>query len=444
MEGRPCSVDVMKIELPGDLGELADLGLTQAEGKRLLARVQQEVVAAQSRIHAARRPACRACATVCQVKDYRPHQIATLFGQVTVRLPRFRCAGCGGAEAGVSWPAHCRSTPELDQVRAHLCAFMPYRVAAGVLRHLLPVDAGIDPETLRARTLKVGEALRDTDPAEPADPAAAIMLSLDSTFIRCCKDGQRHLEVRLGNVETPDGARQVFAAVARTDTAIETLIRRGLTAVGHTDKTHLTASTDGCSGLRSILVDAGVTEPPFLDWFHIAMRLQHAEKTAGNLPIDTPERENAKAVIVEQIERLHWQIWNGKTKDAQMTVDRIIKVMPAFQGESGGRRRDPSSRRLWTALREIDRYLSSQSAWLVNYAERHRAGLRVSTALTEGAANFVVNRRMNKSQQMRWSRRGADLLLQVRCAVLNGKLGSGFGQLFEAEGNPATDLPMAA
>jgi hypothetical protein len=54
---------------------------------------------------------------------------------------------------------------------------------------------------------------------------------------------------------------------------------------------------------------------------------------------------------------------------------------------------------------------------LVNYAERHRAGLRVGTSITEGTANFLVNRRMNKSQQMRWSRRGADLLLQVRCAT---------------------------
>ena len=105
---------------------------------------------------------------------------------------------------------------------------------------------------------------------------------------------------------------------------------------------------------------------------------------------------------------------------------------------------DPSSRRLWTALREIDRYLTSQSAWLVNYAERHRAGLRVGTSITEGTANFLVNRRMNKSQQMRWSRRGADLLLQVRCAALNGKLGSAFGQLFEAEVDPITDMGMAA
>src|SRR5687767_1143676 len=77
----------------------------------------------------------------------------------------------------------------------------------------------------------------------------------------------------------------------------------------------------------------------------------------------------------------------------------------------------------------IDRYLTSQSVWLVNYAERHRTGLRVGTSLTEGTANFLVNRRMNKSQQMRWSRRGADLRLQ--CAGFNGKLGPSFGQLFQ-------------
>ena len=54
-------------------------------------------------------------------------------------------------------------------------------------------------------------------------------------------------------------------------------------------------------------------------------------------------------------------------------------------------------------------------------------------------ANFLVNRRMNKSQQMRWSRDGADLLLQVRCAVYNGTLGAGFGHRFDriAKADPA-------
>ena len=92
-------------------------------------------------------------------------------------------------------------------------------------------------------------------------------------------------------------------------------------------------------------------------------------------------------------------------------------------------------------MHALDGYLTGQSDWLVNYAERYRAGLRVGTAITEGTANFLVNRRMNKSQQMRWSRRGADLLLQVRSAVYNGTLGSGFGQRFQPANDP---LPQAA
>src|SRR3954451_18061593 len=135
-DGSGRRVDVMTIDCPGDLSDIAGLGLTLAQGKRLVALVQQEIVTAQSRDHAVRRPDCRTCTIPCQVKDYRPHQIATLFGQVVLRLPRFHCAGCGEAEAGHAWPAHRRSTPELGQVRAQFAALMPYRVAAGVLEHL--------------------------------------------------------------------------------------------------------------------------------------------------------------------------------------------------------------------------------------------------------------------------------------------------------------------
>jgi hypothetical protein len=95
-------------------------------------------------------------------------------------------------------------------------------------------------------------------------------------------------------------------------------------------------------------------------------------------------------------------------------------------------------------LQVLNDYLTSQSDWLINYAERHRAGLRVGTALTEGTANFLVNRRMNKSQQMRWTRRGADRLLQVRCAVYNGTLGTGFGQRFQAANDPHLTAAIAA
>jgi hypothetical protein len=185
-----------------------------------------------------------------------------------VRLPRFRCSSCGRVEVGTRWPAHCRSTPELDQLQAHLSALLTYRVATGVLAHLLPVAAGTSHETFRGHTPKLGEALRDAavvTPAVAAAPASAIAISLDSTYIRSCHEGELHLEVRVGNAERHEGGRQVFGAVANAGTDIVALIRRTLGTLGRTGDTELTAFTDGCSGLRSILAAAGVASLPILD-----------------------------------------------------------------------------------------------------------------------------------------------------------------------------------
>jgi hypothetical protein len=135
-EGEGPATDVMEITRLGDLADIANLGLTLAETKRLLAGLQQEIVATQVRDHAAQRLACSRCGRACQVKDYQDHAVATLFGQVTVRLPRFRCAACGGSETGIAWPPHCRSTPELDRLQAHLSAVTTYRTAADLLAAL--------------------------------------------------------------------------------------------------------------------------------------------------------------------------------------------------------------------------------------------------------------------------------------------------------------------
>src|SRR3954452_6805392 len=199
-DGQARSFDVMPISRPGGLGEIANLGLTLTEAKLLLAQVQQQVVAMQAHDHAMFRPDCQSCGERYHAKGWRPHRIATLFGEVRVELPRLACAGCGCGESGLRWPSHCRSTPELNQLQARLSALMPYRVAADLLQHLLPIDAGKSPETLRSHTLRVGKQLVDEAAEKPPAAAAAITISLDSTFIRSCEGGERHLAVCLGNV----------------------------------------------------------------------------------------------------------------------------------------------------------------------------------------------------------------------------------------------------
>src|SRR3982750_304635 len=115
---------------------------------------------------------------------------------------------------------------------------------------MFPVDAGQDPETLRRHTFKIAKTLSMTSvAAAPVSvDAKAIVVTLDSTFIRSCEAGQRHLEVRIGNVETATGGRQAFGAVAKTDTDLVALIRGNLDAVGRTKNTVLTAFTDGRPG----------------------------------------------------------------------------------------------------------------------------------------------------------------------------------------------------
>jgi hypothetical protein len=243
-----AGVDAMEISRRDGASNIADLGLTLSEAKQLLARVQQAIVAAQVGDLAARWPECSSCSGRCHVNGRRCHLLATPFGKVTAQLPRFRCVSCGHIERCVTWTSHCRSTPELDRLRAHLSALMPFRVAADVLTHLLPADAGMSPEALRAHTLKIGEQRCDIPTDQPVAAAMSITVTTDSTFIRSCEEGIRHLEVRVGNVETSDGGRQVFGAVAGSDTDIAVQIHRSLEAVGRTAATKVTAFTDGRLG----------------------------------------------------------------------------------------------------------------------------------------------------------------------------------------------------
>lgn len=100
-EARSRSADLMEICRPEGLREIAGLGVSLPEAKRLLTNLQRAVVARQADQPWRLRPDCRSCSGRCQVKDWRPHSIATLFGEVTVRLPRFRCAARHRAKMGI-------------------------------------------------------------------------------------------------------------------------------------------------------------------------------------------------------------------------------------------------------------------------------------------------------------------------------------------------------
>lgn len=69
-------------------------------------------------------------------------------------------------------------------------------------------------------------------------------------------------------------------------------------------------------------------------------------------------------------------------------------------------------------------------ASIPNYGERYRYGEAISSAFVESTVNEVISRRMAKKQQMRWTKKGAHLLLQVRVKTLNNELRKCFCKWF--------------
>ena len=76
--------------------------------------------------------------------------------------------------------------------------------------------------------------------------------------------------------------------------------------------------------------------------------------------------------------------------------------------------------------KKLRRYLRNNADSLPNYGKRYRAGERIATSFVESAVNQLIDKRMSKSQQMRWSHAGAHLLLQVRAEVVDGCLSDNF------------------
>ena len=71
---------------------------------------------------------------------------------------------------------------------------------------------------------------------------------------------------------------------------------------------------------------------------------------------------------------------------------------------------------------ELETYVCGQSDIIIDYATARRRKEPISTAVTESTVQWLVHRRMNAQQQMRWSPRGAHLMLKMRTAVVNGML----------------------
>ncbi len=69
---------------------------------------------------------------------------------------------------------------------------------------------------------------------------------------------------------------------------------------------------------------------------------------------------------------------------------------------------------------------------------------QISPAFAESTVNEVISKRMKKKQQMRWTKKGAHLLLQVRIKTLNGELKETFKRWYPKMVSPKMEMKVAS
>ena len=101
----------------------------------------------------------------------------------------------------------------------------------------------------------------------------------------------------------------------------------------------------------------------------------------------------------------------------------------------------PASRKLAKSVAEFQTYITANESFIPNYGDRYRYREVISTAFVESTVNQMISKRLVKQQQMRWTKKRADLLLQVRAQVLNEDLRATFERWYPAM--TSTDVSQA-
>src|SRR4051794_13304110 len=335
--------------------------------------------------------------------------------------------------------------PELAYVTAKFAALAPFGKVAALLSELLPISGAQNAGTVRNRMLRVGQEvvpLRPTKNAElPAAPAASpVVVGLDGGYVRSRHRPERHFEVVAGKVIDAQGAQHRFAFARNGQATASEAFRQALAAAGVGADTPATVLCDGDAGLWRLQREALPGATIVLDWWHAAVRFEHALQAARGLSVGTADAHlvrDATAVL----ERAKWCLWHGRWTGCRRklaSLRRWTRRKPVREVAGIGR--------LQRHVTDLLGYLERNRDALVPYAARRRRGEPISTAFVESAVNEIVAKRMNKAQQMRWNRAAVQPFLDVRTAVLNGTLEDAFRQRYPGF-RPANDdqaLPEAA
>lgn len=429
---------------------LASVGLTLAESKELLQRIQQKMIGQQITTHLQLHQPVG-----LRKKGRYPLQLKTLFGNVTVDSPRYYLPATEAGPKTFSplqhlFPQHV--TPELLYLETKWASLIPYQKTADLLHDVLPLGAKLSGTTIQQHLHAVVEAQEQLLPQEVAPfhgvcqlerealpcPARPLVVGLDGGYVRHWhKKGC--FEVIAGKSIPAEGGAKCFGFVQEVDAKPRRRVFEVLRAQGLQANQSVEFFTDGAAVLRSLTSYLSAESTHILDWFHLTMRLTVLQQYAlGFAQVDAA---GGKA-FQDRLHSIKWHLWHG---NAERALDKILDLddlLAVHQDDTLMARKYSKLKPLTRLIADFHTYVEQNSGFIVDYSERQRYGERVSTGFVESAVNQVLAKRMVKRQQMQWTRKGAHLLVQARTKVLNEEWEDCFRQQYPGF-RPLSAEPLA-
>lgn len=414
------------------------LGMSLLEGKALLQGVQEFVSDQQAMEFLKRSQPCPHCGRQRSVKANGSIHVHTVYGTVHLSNPRWRHCDCQPLETKSFHPLQSwlrgQTSPELLYLENKWASLIPYGGVARLLAEVLPTRDTLNAVTIRNHLLETAARMEaelgeekpvffegsEDDWEQQPTPDGPMTVGIDGGFVRAAHKagffeviaGKSIIEFRR-NDEEPKPSSKCFSFVQTFDAKPRRRLWELLKSQGMAENQQVVFLSDGGDSVRNLQEYIHPYSEHWIDWFHIAMRITVLLQQVKGLEGEQPELGQEVARELTSIKHF---LWHGNTFQALQRLESLLINLEFPETPSD------LTRKIAKVLGEFQTYISNNEEFIPNFGERRRNGEMISTAFVESTVNQVISKRMVKKQQMRWTQRGAHLLLQIRTKALNNEL----------------------
>jgi hypothetical protein len=346
---------------------------------------------------------------------HRPRTLATLMGQVTIRRAYYHCKQCGSSCCPYDQQVGLGDGHEsvgLAKAASLLAAVDPFVPAATLLHELTGQRLG--DRTIHRVARQVGRvaseqerelALRMATWSVPVDGVEArparLYVAVDGVMVHRAQWNEAKCVTCYW--EEPDGKggdgvvrRSRYAVRFESAEQFKSFVWSLAMRCGLETATEVILLGDGAAWIWEHVAGVlGARTVCITDWYHV---MEHVWACGNALH---GERSGAAAQWVKENETL---LWSGRYRELIGSLDvqrRQTRSLPKHR-----------------ALAELGAYLTHQGGRL-DYARFRERGLDIGSGRVESACKHVVASRMKRSGML-WSDTGAQEVLSLRTAYLNG------------------------